>query len=93
MSMLRKIKAGWRHREWLKSSKRSILVNIVFIFVPSQAGVKANERANRLDGNNIHTIHTLYDGGAMDHADVLHALREAGRVKDSLGDGDSSTKE
>jgi hypothetical protein len=29
----------------------------------------------------------------MDHADVLHALREAGGVKDSLGDDESNTME
>jgi hypothetical protein len=29
------------------------------------------------------------DGRAMGHADVVHALREAGRVEDSLGDSDS----
>jgi uncharacterized protein YheU (UPF0270 family) len=29
----------------------------------------------------------------MDDGDVLHALREAGRVKDSLGDKKSSTME
>jgi hypothetical protein len=29
----------------------------------------------------------------MDHADVLHALREVGRMEDSLGDKESSTLE
>jgi hypothetical protein len=33
------------------------------------------------------------DGRAIDHADVLHALRETGRVEDSLGDKESITME
>jgi ribonuclease HI len=40
------------------------------IFGPSHAGVKGNERADRLAGTAI-----IYDGRAMDYADVLHALR------------------
>jgi hypothetical protein len=35
----------------------------------------------------------ISDGYAIDYADVLHALLEAGKVKDSLGDKESSTME
>jgi hypothetical protein len=35
----------------------------------------------------------ISDGCAMNHADVLHTLCEAGRVEDTLGDGDSNTLE
>jgi hypothetical protein len=35
----------------------------------------------------------ISDGHSMDHADVLHALSEAGRVADSLGDRESDTME
>jgi hypothetical protein len=50
--------------------------------------VKGNERAGRLAGMIV-----ISNGRAMDHADVLHALCEAGRLEDSLGEGDSSTME
>jgi hypothetical protein len=63
-------------------------VNTSFIFVSDHDGVRGNERADRLTGAAV-----ISDGRAMDHADVLHALREAGRVEDSLGDKESSTME
>jgi ribonuclease HI len=86
--MLRKIEANWRHREWLESLRRSNLVCIFVIFVPGHAGVWGNEQADRLNGTAV-----ISDGHAMDHADELHALLEAGRVEDLLEDGDSSTIE
>jgi hypothetical protein len=46
--MLRKIEVGWRRQEWLVSLRRSNLVNTSFIFVPGHAGVRGNERADRL---------------------------------------------
>jgi hypothetical protein len=33
----------------------------------------------------------ISNGRAMDHANVLHALREAGSVEDSLGERESNT--
>jgi ribonuclease HI len=54
--------------------------------LPGHAGVRGNERADRLAGTAV-----ISDGCAMDRADVLHALREAGSVEDSLGDKESST--
>jgi ribonuclease HI len=78
MSKLRKIEAGWRRQEWLESLRRSNLVCVFIIFVPGHAGIRENERPDRLAGTNV-----ISDGRAMDH--VLHALREAGRVEDSLG--------
>jgi hypothetical protein len=35
----------------------------------------------------------ISDCRAMDHVDVLHALCEAVRVEDSIGDNESDTKE
>jgi ribonuclease HI len=86
MSMLRKIEMGWARKQWLVSLRRSGLSRISFIFVPGHAGVKGNERADRLAGSA-----TVGNGRAMDQADILHALREAGRVKDSSHDCDSAT--
>jgi ribonuclease HI len=41
------------------------------IFVPDHAGVRGNEGADRLA-----RMAVISDGRAMDHTDVLHALRE-----------------
>jgi hypothetical protein len=86
--MLRKIEAGWRRPEWLVSLRQSNLIMTSFIFVSGRAGVRGNERAGRLAGMAV-----ISDGRAMDHADVLHALREAGRVENSLGDSESDIME
>jgi ribonuclease HI len=40
MSMPRKIEAGWRCREWLESSRQSILEHTIFIFIPSHGNGK-----------------------------------------------------
>jgi hypothetical protein len=88
MSILRKIESGWMCREWLISLRWLNLVSISLSFL-SQAmpGVRGNERADRLAGMGV-----IFDGRAMDHADMLHALNEAGRV-DSLADSESDTME
>jgi ribonuclease HI len=49
------------------------------MLLKGHAGVRENERADRLAGTGV-----ISDGRAMDHADVLHALRAAGRVENSL---------
>jgi hypothetical protein len=59
-----------------------------FLLVPGHAEVKGNERANRLAGTAV-----ISDGRVIDHADVLHALRKAGRVEYSVGDKELSTME
>jgi hypothetical protein len=66
----------------------SFIENCIFIFVPDHAGVRGKEQADRLAGTAV-----ISDGCAMDHADVLHALREVGRVEDSLGNNESDTME
>jgi hypothetical protein len=73
----------------LNSSQAIInLLSTSLIFVAGHAGIRENERDDRLAGTVV-----ISDGRAMNHADVLHALREAGRVEDSLGDKESSTVE
>jgi hypothetical protein len=61
---------------------------IFVIFVPGHTGVRENERADMLAETAV-----IFYGRAMDHADVLHALREAERVEDALGDIESDTTE
>jgi hypothetical protein len=73
MNMLRKIKAGWRRREWLVSLRRSHLVRIYLIFLPGHAEVRGSDRADRIAGTSI-----ISTGPATYHTNVLHALREVG---------------
>jgi hypothetical protein len=63
----------------VESLQRSRLKKICFIFVPGHAGVREKERADRLAG--MATVES--DRVIMDRAEVLNALREAGRVNDS----------
>ena len=77
MSMIRKIEKGWARRQWLVSLARSTLAKIIFIFVPGHAGVRGNERADRLAAEAV-----VGNGQAMDRADVMSALREVGRINE-----------
>jgi hypothetical protein len=79
--------AGGVENDW-NLIKRLNLVCICVIFVLGHAGVRGNELADRFHGTAV-----ISDGRAMDHADVLHALREAGKVEASLGDDKSNTME
>ena len=86
MSMLRKIEKGRFRRHWLASLERSQLAQISFIFVPGHAGVRGNERADWLAGTAA-----VACGHAMDRADIINALRDAGREKDWNADIESAT--
>ena len=55
-----------------------------FIFVPGHAGVRGNERADRLAG----TAEVL-NGAAMDRADIFNAARNSNR-ETQLQDGEES---
>jgi hypothetical protein len=66
----------------VESLRKSGLTKLVFMFVPGHAGVKGNERADRLAETAI-----VGDGQAMDRADILNAIREA----DSCGENESET--
>lgn len=52
--------------------------------MPGHVGIKDNEGADRLVGTA-----TVENGQAMDRADIVNALREAGCNKDSSGNCDS----
>jgi glyoxylase-like metal-dependent hydrolase (beta-lactamase superfamily II) len=84
MSMFRKIENGWFLKQWLESLRRSKLTKICLIFVPGHAGVKGNERADRLAGKA-----TMESGQSMDRSDILHAIKEASRENDSPKDIES----
>jgi hypothetical protein len=61
-------------------------MTVCFIFVPGHAGVRGNERADTLAA-----MATVVDGQVMDRADILNALREVGRVRDSEDANESAT--
>ena len=77
MSMLRKVEAGKVRRKWVDLLMQSKTQKIVFIFVPGHAGVKGNERADKLAG-----MATLSEGVSMDRADIINALSDSARLKD-----------
>jgi ribonuclease HI len=68
MSMLRKIKTRRIRREWLEAIERSNLTAVCFIFVPGHAGVKGNERVDRLADMAVE------QGGTdiIDHTDIFN---------------------
>jgi hypothetical protein len=70
----------------VESLRKSALTKLVFIFVPKQAGVRGNERADRLAKSAI-----VSDGQAMDRADILNAIRNACREADSFSEHESET--
>jgi hypothetical protein len=55
------------------------LEGLIFISVPIYAGVKGNERADMLAGTDV-----ISNSHAMDHINVLHALRQTTRTEGSL---------
>ena len=77
MNMLRKIQAGSIRQQWLKSLQEGQIRHLTFIFVPGHAGVKGNERADQLAGSA-----NIDEGHALDRADIINAIREAGRKVD-----------
>jgi hypothetical protein len=86
MSMLRKIKAGCIQREWLGYIERSSLTAVCFISVPGHAGVKGNERADRLVDMTV-----MQGGTVMDRTDILNVPRNNYRISEAAEDSESTT--
>ena len=80
MSMIRKVESGMVRRNWVEVLVQTMIREITFIFVPGHAGVRGNERADRLAG-----LATISEGAAMDRSDILHALRESFRTEEFQG--------
>jgi hypothetical protein len=70
----------------LSSLTSSNLKTVTFIFVPGHAGVKGNERADRLASEA-----SVQVGAVMNRFNILNALREIGRSSDSVQYGVSET--
>src|SRR5579871_3512931 len=78
MSMISRVRTGWVRGHWLEFVKRSSVQGVTFIFVPGHAGAVGNERADRLA-----SMAVVGGGGAMDRADILHAIRDTNRTEEA----------
>ena len=81
-SMLRKIEAGKFVPEWIDLIRNSHLKKLIWIFTPGHAGVKGNERADKLAGEAPIGGHLQ-----MGETEVLNAMKE------NLDEETSSSKE
>src|SRR5579871_5234561 len=68
-SMIRRIQNGWLRHEWMEYIGGSYLRGLVWIYFPGHAGVRGNERADRLAAMGP-AIGQL----TMDRGDILHSL-------------------
>ena len=80
MSMVRKVESGMVRRNWVEVLVQTMIREITFIFVPEHAGIRGNERVDRVAG-----LSTISEGAAMDPSDILHALRESFRTEEFQG--------
>ena len=77
MNLLQKVKAGMIRSEWLDPLKRIRLKEITWMYCPGHAGVKGNERADRLAGSA-----TIQEGLLLGKSEVLRQLRQALQTSD-----------
>jgi hypothetical protein len=86
MSMLRKIETVCFRQKWLEAIEKSSLTAVCFIFVPEYAGVKGNERADRLVDMVV-----VQSSTAMNRTDILNVLRNNYRISEAEKDSESTT--
>ncbi|RUS69373.1 hypothetical protein EGW08_022863, partial [Elysia chlorotica] len=70
-SALKKIECGFMRMEWMTAIRPTAISSITWIFCPGHAGVKGNERADKLAGNA-----TVNGTLRLDKQEVLKALSE-----------------
>ena len=71
MNLLQKVKAGMIRSEWLDPLQRIRLNKVTWMYCPGHAGVKGNERADRLAGTA-----TIEEGLLLGKSEVLRQLRK-----------------
>ena len=76
MSLLQKVQKGTIHSEWAHALRKISLGKITWMYCPGHAGVKGNERADRLAGSA-----TVTTGLTLGRAEVLRQLRTILRAK------------
>ena len=77
MNLLQKVKTGMIRSEWLDPLQRIRLKEITWMYCPGHAGVKGNERADRLAGTA-----TIQEGLLLGKSEVLRQLRKLLQTKD-----------
>ena len=76
MSLLQKVQKGTIHSEWAHALRKISLGKITWMYCPGHAGVKGNERADRLAGSA-----TMTTGLTLGRSEVLRQLRNILRAK------------
>ena len=71
MSTLAKIQKAELHTDWIRSIERSRLQKLTWLFCPGHAGVRGNERADRLAGSA-----TIGETLTLDRATVLSLAKQ-----------------
>ena len=71
MNLIEKIKAGWGSPDWHKAIANLDIQKLLWVYCPGHAGVKGNERADRLAGNATTTT-----GLHLGRSEVLRAVRQ-----------------
>ena len=71
MNLIEKIKAGWGSPDWHKAMANLDIQKLLWVYCPGHAGVKGNERADRLAGNATTTT-----GLCLGRSEVLRAVRQ-----------------
>lgn len=82
----KKILTGPICRWWLEFVCTSELQCLTFIFVPGNADIKCNEKADSPVGRA-----TVINGRTMDHVDILNGTRDTGYNKISDGEVNSTS--
>ena len=77
MNLLQKVKAGMIRSEWLDPLQHIRLKKITWMYCPGDAGVKGNERADRLPGTA-----TIQEGLLLGKSEVLRQLRKILQAND-----------
>ena len=76
MSLLQKVKSGMGSPDWNVSMVDIHLRKLLWVYCPGHAGVKGNDRADRLAGKA-----TLTSGLLLGRSEVLRSLRHYLRVQ------------
>ena len=76
MSLLQKVQKGTIHSEWAHALRKINLGKITWMYCPGHAGVKGNERADRLAGSA-----TVTTGLTLGRSEVLRQLRNILRAQ------------
>ena len=87
MNLLQKVKSGMGSPDWNVSMVDIHLQKLMWVYCPGHAGVKGNDRADRLVGKATITSSLL-----LGRSEVLRSLRHYLRVQNQGGEGGRKRK-